>query len=423
MTIYDGTDTFTGNNVTGAKLDSVSLWHGTTSPTAGSNKVPTNGLFFNTSSGLLYENTGTLANPTWTQRSSSGTEFYAFTSATTFTPSKQTGKSLVVVDSTNQTKGYMTVIVDSTEIAQVNSGLKNYFILNPSTSLSIKSNNTTLDETGSTSIAQYQMPQTYHNGEFGNFTSEDGTYYYLCYSGSGKIACFTLTTPYAFEGGKTLLGEVIPANASNQYFSFFNWNNNGTKIYGALDGAYTNTTGTSIIYEYTPNGAYNLYGMNTSASASKSLTSIPNNSGRHILSSDGTKLYTYCSGNSTFYRHNLSTPWNITTASYHSSKTGLSTYPTGGNNMNTFIDKDGKYLLVTSYHSSNLYGYRYTMSTPYDLSTLTYTSTTSMGSEWRSDREIKIVTGNQTHVMGASRNPYRYTWSKTFTGTAYTSVT
>jgi len=373
-------------------------------------------IWVNNSTNKLYIRNS--SNTDWLELSQ--TQVNTFTTAATFTPNKQTEKSLVVVDAENQTQGYMTVIVDGSEVAQVEAGSKDYFVVNPSTSLSIKSNNTTLDETGQTLVASYTKPSQYNNGEFGSFTSEDGTYYYLCYS--NKIACFTLSTPYAIEGGKTLLGEVTPDNISNIYFEFFNWNNDGTKIYGSLGGYFTSTSGTSTIYEYTPASAYNLYGMTTTPSASKTLTSIPNNSGVHILSSDGTKLYTYCSGNSTFYRHNLSTAWDITTASYHSSKSGL-TASSASYNMNIFIDSQGKYLLVTTKPSSQLLANRYTFGTPYDLSTLTYTSQTSLGTNWTGgEREMKIITGNQTHIIDSARPSNRYTWAKTFTGTSQSQV-
>lgn len=65
---YDGTSGFKNDTVTGDKLDRISMWHGSSNPTAGTNDIPTNGLFLNTTDGIIYENTGTLASPTWTAR-------------------------------------------------------------------------------------------------------------------------------------------------------------------------------------------------------------------------------------------------------------------------------------------------------------------------------------------------------------------
>lgn len=67
MTNFDGTDVFTSNVVAGDKLDKVGVWHGTTLPTSPTNKIPTDGLFFKTDTGILFHNTGTLASPVFTQ--------------------------------------------------------------------------------------------------------------------------------------------------------------------------------------------------------------------------------------------------------------------------------------------------------------------------------------------------------------------
>lgn len=68
MVVGDGTQGFTDNTVPGSLLDVISLFHGTTLPTAGTNKIPQYGLFLKTDTGLIYENTGSLATPVWTLR-------------------------------------------------------------------------------------------------------------------------------------------------------------------------------------------------------------------------------------------------------------------------------------------------------------------------------------------------------------------
>lgn len=65
---YDGTTGYKGENVAGDKLDKTVLWHASSNPGAGSNDVPANGLLLNTTDKKIYENTGTKASPTWTER-------------------------------------------------------------------------------------------------------------------------------------------------------------------------------------------------------------------------------------------------------------------------------------------------------------------------------------------------------------------
>jgi len=86
---YDGTDTISGNTLTGAKLDRTLLFHGTTIPTNPNNEVLSNGLFLKTDTGVLYENTGTKASPTFTIRMQ-GTKLQAEGSTTPITDDLET---------------------------------------------------------------------------------------------------------------------------------------------------------------------------------------------------------------------------------------------------------------------------------------------------------------------------------------------
>lgn len=68
MTVIDGTDIFgTEKPVTSERLNKTVIFHGSTLPTAGTNEIPTNGLFLLDNDGI-YENTGSIATPTWTLR-------------------------------------------------------------------------------------------------------------------------------------------------------------------------------------------------------------------------------------------------------------------------------------------------------------------------------------------------------------------
>tara|TARA_R110000796_G_scaffold91472_4_gene195606 strand:- start:945 stop:4769 length:3825 start_codon:yes stop_codon:yes gene_type:complete len=103
------------------------------------------------------------------------------------------------------------------------------------------------------------------------------------------------------------------------------------------------------------------------------------------FSSDGTKLYTAeafenssnynnpnGNNNGGFCQHNLSTPWDVTTASYIAFKEILTS---GGGISNTNpitsfdISSDGSWIILSSVNSNNDF-YIGTMSTPYDITTL-----------------------------------------------------
>ena len=89
---------------------------------------------------------------------------------------------------------------------------------------------------------------------------------------------------------------------------------------------------------------------------------------------DGTKLYVLVQITSTTSRivqYTLSTPWDISTATYDSKNFNPTAQVQGGNGF--FIRPDGLKLYVLN-SSPSTYLYQYTLSTPWDISTATYDS-------------------------------------------------
>ena len=85
------------------------------------------------------------------------------------------------------------------------------------------------------------------------------------------------------------------------------------------------------------------------------------------ISSDGTKIF-YIVNNATLYWTTLSTPWDITTAS------GTSTFDPAGTTLSKFsFLHDGSKLYVLAIDTDVVY--QYSLSTPWDMSTATLTST------------------------------------------------
>jgi len=74
MTVYDGTDEFTGSKgVSSARLNKTVLWRGIALPVGAANKIPQNGLFFKTDSGEIYEQTSAdISSPNFVLRTAGG---------------------------------------------------------------------------------------------------------------------------------------------------------------------------------------------------------------------------------------------------------------------------------------------------------------------------------------------------------------
>jgi len=88
------------------------------------------------------------------------------------------------------------------------------------------------------------------------------------------------------------------------------------------------------------------------------------------VSSDGTKLY--FAGNSTdnIYQYNLSTAWDLSTASFTTGNTFTSTQTS--NLAGCALNNDGTALFGTDYSSSTMY--KYDLSTAYDITTASYSN-------------------------------------------------
>lgn len=371
MAIYDGTDVFTGNNVTGAKLDSVSMWHGTTLPTSGSNQVPTNGLFFQTDSGLIYENTGTLASPTWTKRSSTGSQFKTFTSSENFSPSKQTGLGLVNVKRISGS-GIVKVVVDGTSVANLTSGqtIFNEFV-NPSTSLTINAEN--MDYTVGGTITQTQKS---HGNPPYNLTSfivnEAGTVGYNASNYSTKqFFRYTFGTAYdvsTLNTPSTATTSISIPSMSNQW---------GMKYvddgYGIVC-AYDESTSVPRVAKTSLSTQWE---CNTRSSSWK-LANLQSDIGSGYatgvdISQDGLKMYVHLKNTADIHEFDLGTAFDVSTFSYVQSQT-LDTISSSYTNGDINIRNNGTTLLGF-FGNTNASGtgttlYEWKLNTPYDISSV-----------------------------------------------------
>lgn len=447
MTIYDGTDVFTGNNVTGAKLDSVSMWHGTTLPTAGSNQVPANGLFFKTDSGLIYENTGTLASPTWTQVSSSGVEFNEFTSATTWNPSKQTGLGIIDIDTNNMTSGEIKLVIDGTSINTLSKNETLSKFINPSSSVALTT------QGADYSYSQFSSSGLYNFLEAGGYTqytwqepkgiwfNDDGTKFYY----AGKLSspntlhvfensvssanAWNFTTANDSYNGKS---SSLPSTPFNSYYSgVAGLEDGGTKMYYIDRINNSSGTGNAIIYRFDWSTGYDATTCATSASNTWTVNDF---SGQQIgmgWNSDGTKLFIYNRGNDTLYRYSLSTAWDLSTESLDSGQTksgiGLSGFGEAGIKFSSSGTK-----MYARIASGNYAKYRtWTLSTAFDVTTLStsYTEFNAQGNGGQygyyslNGNTNWITHGKYDFIQYNDYNGYTQKINETYGGNAYSSLT
>lgn len=156
----------------------------------------------------------------------------------------------------------------------------------------------------------------------------------------------------------------------------------GTKLY-----IYDNTFlggGTKTIYQYILSTPYDI---STASYNSKSFL-IDDASIFFIMSNDGTKLYRNYSNSSTIYQYTLSTAWDISTTSYDSKSVTL-----GEGISCQYIQFNQNGTILYAIQSGTIY--QYTLSTAWDISTVTYDNKSILIESYASNRFNINSTGDR----------------------------
>jgi hypothetical protein len=182
------------------------------------------------------------------------------------------------------------------------------------------------------------------------------------------------------------------------------FNDNGTKMY--ISGA----IGTSV-YQYTLSTAFDL----STASYDNISFSVSGQDATPTdvaFNNDGTKLYIVGIGNISVYQYTLSTSFDLSTVSYDSVSfdvSGQDTDPTG-----IAFNTDGTKMYITGFQNNFLH--QYTLSTAFDLSTASYDNVSfDVSGQDTSVQDITFnIDGTKMYVMGFDvESVYQYTTSGT----------
>ena len=181
------------------------------------------------------------------------------------------------------------------------------------------------------------------------------------------------------------IADVASFSSSTEEFSIASQETTPRDVTFNADGTKMYIVGQSAdsILQYSLSTAFN---VSTASYDSVSYNPIGTNLHGLRFNSDGTKFYVLSTPN--LYQHSMSTPYNIATASYDN--VAFDFNATGGQPYAFDISPDGTKLIVVNFSLDVVY--QYTMSTGFDLSTLSYDS-------------ISLS------VSGNSTNPFGISWS------------
>ncbi|MBF0453623.1 MAG: beta-propeller fold lactonase family protein [Magnetococcales bacterium] len=267
------------------------------------------------------------------------------------------------------------------------------FSLNPAWDLSsISYDSVSLDVSATTDGAWNMRP------------SADGTIFYIWDNTTGKIHEWSLSTAWDLSTASfsQTSGSITWSGNVRQDIRF---KTDGTKMY------LMSKQGPHVIYQYSLSTAWD---SNTSSYDSKSLdySSQTTLGCDFTISSDGTKVFVIDGANSAILQYDLSTAWDISTASYASKSYSTNFFDT--NPYALEINSDGTKMYVTGAadHINAL-----TLSTANDISTASY--------DQEGDKKFSIATqttncsgffigsdGTKLYVADADAgNVYQYTLS------------
>ncbi len=213
-------------------------------------------------------------------------------------------------------------------------------------------------------------------------------------SSEGAVYVFKGATSTTMQGSSYDNVQSASINAIESQPKSMLFNSDGTKVY--IVGM-----SSDAIKQYSLATPYDIStNFLSNASSSYSLTiSGQNNMGVYAMrwNDDGTKVYVLCNNNMKIYQHNLTTAYDISTASY-SNKNFSSTTQENSYNGFTF-NNDGSSMYLVGNQSKV---FQYTLSTPYDISTASYAnkSFTHQGSHGTTQAIRFDGSGKKLFILG-----------------------
>jgi sugar lactone lactonase YvrE len=190
----------------------------------------------------------------------------------------------------------------------------------------------------------------------GIFFKPDGTKFYLTGQALDLVQEYTCVKPWDINTAFLTGSFSIAAQTSTVTALFFK--DDGTKFY---------VTGGTSVHEYTLSTSWNINTavFNLSFSNSGQDSSVFG----FYFKPDGTKFYLAGAGNDRIYQYSCATAWNLGTASYDN--VSFSVAAQDGTPTGVWFKPDGTKFYLTGQINDSIY--EYDCSTPWDISTASYT--------------------------------------------------
>ena len=247
------------------------------------------------------------------------------------------------------------------------------------------------------------------SGQYFEYTpAADTTFTFSNAPASGTAAGFAL----AVTGANVTSGyDLANASYDSVSFSVSAQSTQPTDLFISPDGykIYISSNSNDIIFEYDLSTAFDLSTASYNSvnfllpTANSDVTSLS-------FSSDGLKFYTADFADDTIYEYDLTSAWDLSTASYNS--VSLSVVAAGNDPQGVVISTDGYKMFVLSLANDTVY--QYSLSTAFDLSSASYDSVSfAVGSQDTTPSNIWFSPEGSTMFLSGNSTDSIYKYSLT----------
>lgn len=198
----------------------------------------------------------------------------------------------------------------------------------------------------------------------GLFVKPDGTKFWMAGGNTDIIHQYTMTGGDISTGSENAGNKVSVSSSPTGLF----FKPDGMKMY------MTDNT-TDRVYQWTLNNAWDIHPATVTAGTSIDISGTDTSPNGLFISDDGTKMYIAGEVNKTIYQYTLLTPWDTSTASYGGKSFSVASELDGVESTDledlVFVG-NGTRLIVAG--SVGDYLYQYDLSTAWDINTASYNS-------------------------------------------------
>jgi len=266
--------------------------------------------------------------------------------------------------------------------------------------------NATYDSKSFSVASQETEPQ-------GIFIDSSGTRFYVSGPANDSIYQYSLSTAWDISTASHVRTKSLSADDTAIRGVWFK--SDGTKMYVAAAG------GDDFIYEYHLTTAWDI---STAGSIQASIDVTTPTTEQYVaglyIKSDGTQIWATGRGTDKIYGWTLTTAWDISTAT-SLQELSVSSQATSPNDIH--FKSDGTELYVVSYAGTySTHVLTYTLSTAWDITSATFSSSLDVSSQSSSPQGLFIkYDGTKTYVVGGATDTiYQYDSSTVAFGTSTT---